>query len=384
MPYEPQEDSFLLQKYAKKLAKGTVLDIGTGSGIQAETASKNKSVKKVLAVDTDKYAIDYCKKNIINKKIKFQTSDLFTKIKGAFDTIIFNPPYLPQENEQKYLALEGGKKGYEIIERFLAQASNFLKPNGIILIVFSSLTKKQKVDELIEKNLLKFKELEKQHIFFEDLYVYKIQKSNERIELEKKKITNIRYLAKGKRGNVFTGNLRNKKIAIKIKKKQTKAQKVIENEARTLKLLQKYQISPKFLFKSKNYLVYEFIKGEYLKDWIKTTDKKQVKKLKELLIKILKICNLLDKLKITKEEMHRPWKHIIIKNSTVKFIDFERAHSAKKPHNVTQFLNFIRILLSIFKIKYNKEMLIRLGREYKEIPNNKNFQKILNWVKTII
>ena len=35
MLYEPREDSRLLAKYAKKYAKGLVLDIGTGSGIQA-------------------------------------------------------------------------------------------------------------------------------------------------------------------------------------------------------------------------------------------------------------------------------------------------------------------------------------------------------------
>ena len=42
-------------------------------------------------------------------------------------------------------------------------------------MIFSSKTGKEKVDELlIEKNYLK-EELEKIHVFFEDIYCYKIQ-----------------------------------------------------------------------------------------------------------------------------------------------------------------------------------------------------------------
>ena len=61
--YEPQEDSFLLQKQVKKYAKGIVLDMGTGSGILAVEAAKSQKVVKVYAVDIDNVAIDYCKEN---------------------------------------------------------------------------------------------------------------------------------------------------------------------------------------------------------------------------------------------------------------------------------------------------------------------------------
>ena len=82
--YEPREDSFLLQRIVKRLAKGFVLDMGTGSGIQALTAAKKKNVKKVLAVDINPKAIAYCKKNSQHKKITYCASDLFSKIRGNF------------------------------------------------------------------------------------------------------------------------------------------------------------------------------------------------------------------------------------------------------------------------------------------------------------
>lgn len=168
MIYEPREDSFLLAKYVKKYAKGKVLDIGSGSGIQAETALQK--TKDVIATDIDEEAI-----KLLNKKnIKVIKSNLFENIKDKFDLIIFNPPYLPGKKDK---TIQGGKNGYETLERFLTQLSSYLKDEGKALIVFSSLTNKDKVDKIIIKNNLRFTPLAQENIFFEKLYVYLIQKN---------------------------------------------------------------------------------------------------------------------------------------------------------------------------------------------------------------
>ena len=39
--YDPKEDSTLLEHYVRQYAKGSVLDIGTGSGIQAISATQS-------------------------------------------------------------------------------------------------------------------------------------------------------------------------------------------------------------------------------------------------------------------------------------------------------------------------------------------------------
>jgi len=176
--YEPREDSFLLLESVKKFGKGNVLDMGTGSGILAYEASKLKSVKSVTAADIDGKGIAYAKKKYNNiKKIKIIKSNLFENIKEKFDTIIFNPPYLPQEIvypkfEDK--AIFGGKKGYELIKRFLDNAKNYLNKDGIILLLFSSLTNKKMINRIIKKNKLKYKEIDKLKLDFEELYVYLI------------------------------------------------------------------------------------------------------------------------------------------------------------------------------------------------------------------
>ncbi|MBI2671921.1 DUF2431 domain-containing protein [Candidatus Woesearchaeota archaeon] len=170
MVYEPSDDSFLIQEFVRKYAKGKVLDIGTGSGILAKTALEK--TKDVLAVDIDEESVEHCKKLGINT-VK---SDLFENVKGKFDLIIFNPPYLPDDknklkDDHFYI---GGKKGNEILERFFSKAKEYLNKNGKILIVFSSLT--PNVEEIMEKDKFKFKKLKEKAFFYEKLYVYLVEK----------------------------------------------------------------------------------------------------------------------------------------------------------------------------------------------------------------
>ncbi|MFH1592074.1 MAG: HemK2/MTQ2 family protein methyltransferase [Candidatus Woesearchaeota archaeon] len=180
MIYEPNEDSYLLTEYVKKFAKGKVLDLGTGTGIQAETALKN--TKNVLAADINKEAVEFCRKKGINTI----QSDLFENIKEKFDLIIFNPPYLPQEREYagikmtskdfnyaNDISIVGGKKGHETIERFLNQAKNHLNKNGQILLSFSSLS--GNIEKCMKKYNYKFKKIAEKKVFFETLYVYLLE-----------------------------------------------------------------------------------------------------------------------------------------------------------------------------------------------------------------
>ncbi len=385
--YEPAEDSYLLQKYVPKYSQGRVLDLGTGSGIQALTASKNLSVREIIAVDINEKAIAKLKTALhskISSKVKYLVSDLFSNVSGKFDTIIFNPPYLPQDKGIEDPALYGGKRGYELSEKFFAQVSSHLTPKGKILFLFSSLTNKKKIDEIIEANLLEFEQLEQQHLHFEDLFVYLISKTALLNELERKGIENIHYLTHGKRGNIYTGrwnhNLSDKKIlstklvkvAIKTKRKESQAVERINNEIKWLKILNKHNLGPHLLFYGQEYFVYEFVEGDFILDWILKNHKSKTK-IFQVLTNVLEQCFILDQLKINKEELHRPLKHIIINSSNHPILlDFERCSPAKSPKNVTQFIEF---LVRIKLIK--RETVLPLLKEYKKNINQKNFEKII-------
>lgn len=368
MIYEPEEDSVLLQKEVKRYAKGNVLDIGAGSGIQALEAAKKNSVKKVTAVDIQKDVINYCKKNIKNKKIIFKQSNLFEKIKEKFDTIIFNPPYLPDDPGFKDERLYGGKNGYELVEKFLSKANDYLKDNGTILLLISSLTNKEKVEEKLVQNLFDFQIISKQHIFFEDLFVYKIKKNELQLRLKKKGIKKIEYFTHGYRGIIFTGKYKNKKVAVKAKLPKSKALGRIENEAKWIKKLNKKGIGPELIFSEKDFFVYEFVKGIFFPEYAK---KKSKKKIMNVIKDVLMQCYELDKIGIDKEEMHRPFKHIIVKDEKPVLIDFERCHYTKKPKNTTQFIQYLisSKLAHIIRekgIEISKEKAMDACRKYKK------------------
>jgi len=183
--YEPAEDSYLLQKslivYLNNLIQDNkkykfidskkikILDMGSGSGIQAETCF-NKGFKNVFAADINQKAIIELKK----KKLKTIQTDLFKNINKTkkFDLIVFNSPYLPENKYDKGLDTTAGKKGYEIIVKFLKQAKDYLNKNGKILLLFSTLSKPKIILKNAEKFGYKYTLLDKKRLFFEQLYVY--------------------------------------------------------------------------------------------------------------------------------------------------------------------------------------------------------------------
>jgi len=361
--YEPAEDSYLLQKYVRMLAKGNVLDVGTGSGIQAETAAEKGC--RVVALDKDPEVIRVLTdKKANNNRITFIESDLFRipnkKNLTTFDTVIFNPPYLPSDQKNPDPALDGGKKGYEILETFLNQVSQYLKSNGLILIVFSSLSNKEKIDELVKANLLEAKELESKKIAFETLYCYKIEKSPLLKELEGKGLKNIHILAKGHRSIVYKAEYQKKKVAVKVALADSAIRHRIEIEKRFLNILNQKTIGPKLIASGDKYIIMDYIEG---------TPLRKIRNIpKALLCKILDQCYHLDKLGITKEEFTRPGKHIIVKGAVPVLIDFERCHYTESPKNVTQFCQFLSKILSTDITKAAKVYKHSFGKsEYSRI-----------------
>ena len=156
--YEPAEDTFLLAENLDVNDGDTVLDMGTGCGILGILAAKK--AKYVVAVDINPYAVRCAKENsLLNgvlSKTSFIQADLFAPLseKTKFDTILFNAPYLPvEENELSSWvsrAWSGGATGREVIDRFITQSVTHLKERGRVILLQSTLAD-------IEGTLLAFK-----------------------------------------------------------------------------------------------------------------------------------------------------------------------------------------------------------------------------------
>lgn len=143
--YTAAEDSLLLSDVLKKIIPEMLnksknlkfLEIGCGSGIQLQTAFDAEIKKEnIFSCDINKGAVECCKKLGFNCVY----SDLFDAFKGKYDIIVFNPPYLPEnklEPKSSRISTTGGKRGGEIINKFLKQAEEHLTPNGKIILLVS-------------------------------------------------------------------------------------------------------------------------------------------------------------------------------------------------------------------------------------------------------
>lgn len=174
----------------------------------------------------------------------------------------------------------------------------------------------------------------------------------------------------GKRSIIYKFKINKKEFIIKSKKPNSKAKARMENEAKFLKILNKYKIGPKLIDSGKNYLIYEFIKGKFFPEYIKTNNSKKI------ILNVLEQCRILDKLKINKKEMHHPVKHIIIDKKPV-MIDFERCYYTKNPKNVTQFCQYLMLINN--KLKNPK--FLKILKEYKNNQSDNNFKKIKKEIK---
>lgn len=179
--YRPAEDSYLLLNAALQEAcsEDTAIEIGCGSAlISRELLAR---VKFVLATDINPYAVRAAEEAGIDAV----RADLFRGIKGRFDLIVFNPPYLPTQEDERTggwidCALDGGESGRETINRFLEQLRHHITPGGRALILVSSLTGLEEVKEKAAAEGLEAREVVSEGCFFERLYVLRIEAAKER------------------------------------------------------------------------------------------------------------------------------------------------------------------------------------------------------------
>jgi len=170
--YRPAEDSILLLRHARSRVSGSVLDMGTGSGVLAIAMASIRRVERVVAVDIDRDAVEVARKRVedsgVSGRIEFLVGDLFEGLDDErFDWIIFNPPYLPSEGAADEVSWSGGEIGREVIMRFLGGAREHLNPSGAILMVYSSQTGLEL--ENVERDYV-VEALEEMPLFFERLY----------------------------------------------------------------------------------------------------------------------------------------------------------------------------------------------------------------------
>jgi release factor glutamine methyltransferase len=144
--YPVREDTLLLLRAAIAEAgpSDRVLELGTGSGFLARHLTGRVSL--VVATDVNPHA---CRAASCYGMGTVR-ADLTAGIRGLFDLILFNPPYLPTgpgERMDDWLekALDGGESGRGVIGRLVPDLPRILAPEGRLLLVISELTGEREV-----------------------------------------------------------------------------------------------------------------------------------------------------------------------------------------------------------------------------------------------
>jgi release factor glutamine methyltransferase len=131
-----------IKKHHYMHERGDILDLCTGTGCIAIALAHALPHANITAVDIDQIAIKCTQLNAQKNNVKNVhaiQSDLFEKLQGkTFDLIVSNPPYIDIEIKdtidksvtqwENHHALFAGENGFELIEKIIAQAPHFLKP----------------------------------------------------------------------------------------------------------------------------------------------------------------------------------------------------------------------------------------------------------------
>ena len=121
-------------------------DVGTGSGCIAISLAKQIKDLRVLAMDRSWEALQVARRNAIfhqvTERVAFVQGDLLTAVKGPFDLVCANLPYIPRSSleslsvahHEPRQALDGGSDGVSWIRQLIDDAPRWLSAPALMLL----------------------------------------------------------------------------------------------------------------------------------------------------------------------------------------------------------------------------------------------------------
>ena len=125
----------------------TILDVGTGSGVIALTLAAHFPEAEVDAVDISDDALALARENAarldLQGRVRFAKGKLLTEVKGAFDLIVANLPYVATGDRPALsrevlhdpeVAVFAGERGDELVRELISVAHDRLRPGGMLAL----------------------------------------------------------------------------------------------------------------------------------------------------------------------------------------------------------------------------------------------------------
>ncbi len=146
IPRPETEQLVELTLSTKSAQLGTLLDVGTGSGVIAITLALELPQATVHATDLSPDALALARENsdrLSAANLTFHQADLLPAGDHRYDAIIANLPYIPatdipslaaEVQHDPIAALDGGPDGLDPIRRLIDQAPRHLKPGAHLFL----------------------------------------------------------------------------------------------------------------------------------------------------------------------------------------------------------------------------------------------------------
>lgn len=137
---------------AETRAEDRVLDMGTGSGVNAILAAG--ASRDVLAVDLNPHAVAAARANAerngVADRVQVRRSDVFSEVEGRFDLVIFDPPFRwfkPRDWAEAAITDEN----YRALGAFVSGLRDHLTENGRALVFFGTTADIGHLERLIDE-----------------------------------------------------------------------------------------------------------------------------------------------------------------------------------------------------------------------------------------
>jgi release factor glutamine methyltransferase len=128
------ETELLVDRVLEKVdtdAAVTLCEVGVGSGAVSVVLAQHLPEARIVGVDISTEALGVARRNVeafgLEERIDLRRSDLLANVSEPIDVLVSNPPYVADEaplapnlDYEPDLALFGGEKGMDVIERLVA------------------------------------------------------------------------------------------------------------------------------------------------------------------------------------------------------------------------------------------------------------------------
>ena len=178
--YEPAEDTALLLRVLRErepdLRGAACADVGTGTG--AVALGLVEAGARVVAVDVSPLAARLAWENLAGRAPVLR-ADLLSCLRGPFDVVTFNAPYLPSAPEERVegwldRAFHGGEGGVEVSVAFVRDLPRVLAPHGRAYLVVSSRADLDALAHVVQGAGLRHEPVGATRFFFEEVAVWRL------------------------------------------------------------------------------------------------------------------------------------------------------------------------------------------------------------------